>query len=207
MEVDLWTDIVCPWCYIGVSRFERALARSGVEATIRIHPFQLDPEAPIPGEPAVARYQRRFGAEAESIVARVVDTAKEDGLPFDLDRAITANTFDAHRLLQFAQDRDLGKELEMNLYRAYFVDGVDISDRAVLLARALDVGLPVEEVRSFLAGDDGADAVRAELAEASDKGIRGVPAFLFNGEFLVPGAIDEASFARVIAQMSAMAGT
>src|SRR5690242_12966557 len=118
MVVDLWTDIVCPWCYIGVTRFERALERFHDDVEVRLHAFQLDPEAPVPGIPALQRYAQKLGAEAPSILERVTGEAEKDGIEMRFDRAITANTFDAHRLLRLASRSEKERELEMALYRA-----------------------------------------------------------------------------------------
>ena len=204
MQVDLWTDVACPWCYIGVSRFDRALAQTGFDVRLRLHPYQLDPEAPIPGVPAIERYRRKFGDEADAIVERVTATAREDGLAFDLTRAVTANTFDAHRAIQYAQRIGKAPELEHALYRAYFADGLDVSDRDVLAQRAADVGIERDSIAAYLSGDDGVDDVRRELMQAIETGINGVPSFLFNGQFMVPGAVDEQSFVRILRQMQAL---
>ncbi|MHB8147451.1 MAG: DsbA family oxidoreductase [Vulcanimicrobiaceae bacterium] len=204
MQVDLWTDVACPWCYIGVARFDRALAQTGFDITLRVHPYQLDPEAPIPGVPAIERYRRKFGNEAQAIVERVTSTARADGLDFDLTRAVTANTFDAHRAIQYAQRIGRARELERSLYRAYFADGLDVSDREILAQRAASVGIERDEIAAYLRSDDGVDAVRRELMQAVETGINGVPSFLFNGEFMVPGAVDEQSFERILRQMHAM---
>jgi predicted DsbA family dithiol-disulfide isomerase len=198
VTVDLWTDIVCPWCFIGVTRFERALQSFEGEADIRLHPFQLDPSAPVPGIPAMQRYAQKFGGEAPRLLQRVQDEAAKDGIEMRFDRAITANTFDAHRLLQFAHETGKQRELEMSLYRAYFSDGLDISDRTVLAERAAAVGIDREAANSFLQSDTGADDVRDELAQAAELGISGVPAFVFQRKYLVPGAVDTASFIEIL---------
>lgn len=201
MIVDLWTDIVCPWCFIGVTRFERALERFEGDVQMRLHPFQLDPGAPIPGIPALERYAKRFGDEAPVMLKRVQDEAAKDGLEMRFDRALTANTFDAHRSLRFAAGSGKERELEMALYRAYFTDGLDISDRCVLADRAAAVGLDREEVREYLESDSGVEDVSRELATASELGISGVPAFVFQERYLVPGAVDTPTFVRVLEQM------
>lgn len=203
MVVELWTDIVCPWCYIGVNRFERALERFP-DVEVRVRPFQLDPEAPIPGIPARERYAQRFGDEAETILERVTAAATADGLPIDFDRALSANTFDAHRLIAFASQSGKARDVEHRLYSAYFAEGLDVSDRNVLIDIARASGLDAQSVAAHLAGDDGVDEVRRGFMEAFERGITGVPAFVFNDEFLVPGAVDEATFTKIIAQMQAM---
>lgn len=204
MVVDLWTDIVCPWCYIGVTRFERALERFDGDVQIRLHPFQLDPDAPVPGIPALQRYAQRFGSEAPGMLQRVQDEAASDGLEMRFDRAISANTFDAHRLLRIAAQSGKERELEMALYRAYFTDGLDISDRSVLADRAASVGMDRDEVLTYLSGNGGVDDVRQELEAAMRRGIRGVPAFVFEDQFLVPGAVDTDTFRRILEQMHSL---
>jgi predicted DsbA family dithiol-disulfide isomerase len=205
MVVDLWTDIVCPWCFIGVTRFERALQQFSGDVTVRLHPFQLDPDAPIPGIPALQRYQQRFGAEAPVLLKRVEEEAVKDGIAMRFDRAITANTFDAHRTLRLAALEGKARELEMTLYRAYFTDGLDISDRSVLADRAASVGIDRTKTLEFLNGDGGVDQVRYELDTAVARGIRGVPGFLFDNEVFVPGAVDTATFVRILEEMSSRA--
>ena len=206
MQIDLWTDIVCPWCYIGVTRFERALERFGGDVTIRLHPFQLDPEAPIPGIPAVERYRQRFGDEADEIVQRVTSEAKREGLDFHLDRALSANTFDAHRALMFAERHEKARELEHALYRTYFTDGLDVSNREVLADVAAEVALNRAEIAAFLASDKGVEELTHDLAGAYEMGITAVPTFVFADEFMVPGAVDSDTFLRILGQMQALQG-
>ena len=201
MRIDIWSDIVCPWCYIGETRFDRALAQFNGEVTVRRHPFQLDPEAPIPGVPARERYAKKFGDEAPAIEERVTQEAAAEGLHFDFGRALTANTFDAHRALAFARANGDEHALEKSLFSAYFTEGLDVSDRDVLVRRGSGAGLDGEALTSYLESDDGVDLVRRELVAAFDHGITAVPSFLFNGEFLVPGAVDTDTFVRILEQM------
>jgi predicted DsbA family dithiol-disulfide isomerase len=202
VTVDLWTDIVCPWCFIGVTRFERAVDRFEGNVDIRLHPFQLDPDAPVPGIPALQRYSQRFGEEAPAMLKRVEDEAAKDGLELRFDRAITANTFDAHRLIRLAGRSGKQRRLESSLYRAYFTDGLDISDRAVLAERGAEVGIERREIDEFLESGADADEVREELEQAIGLGISGVPAFVFQQRFLVPGAVDTETFVRVLEQVA-----
>jgi predicted DsbA family dithiol-disulfide isomerase len=201
VQLDIWSDIVCPWCYIGMARFERALERFDGVVEITLHPFALDPEAPIPGEPARERYRRRFGNEADSMLARVESDARELGLPIDWDRAITPNTFDAHRVIAYAQRAKRERAMEQRLFRAYFADGLDVSSRSVLADLAAHVGFVRAEVAAYLESDDGVEEVSAELSSAVERGITAVPSFLFEEEFLVPGAADELTFSRILSQM------
>jgi predicted DsbA family dithiol-disulfide isomerase len=203
MIVDLWTDIVCPWCYIGVTRFQRAIEQFKGDVDVRLHPFQLDANAPVPGIPALERYANKFGSEAPAMLQRVVDEAAKDGIEMRFDRATTGNTFDAHRLLLLAARSGKERELEMSLYRAYFTEGLDITNRAVLADRAATVGIDRDGALAFLNGDDGVDEVRRELEAAFERGITAVPAFVFENRFLLPGAVDTATFVRVFDQVGA----
>jgi predicted DsbA family dithiol-disulfide isomerase len=204
VRIDIWSDVVCPWCYIGVTRFDRALASFDGEVTIRLHPFQLDPDAPIPGVPARARYAAKFADEADAILKRVADEGERDGLTFNWDKAITANTFDAHRAIAFARRSGLDRALELQLFRAYFTSGLDVSDRAVLADAGALVGLSRADLVAYLESDDGVDEVRRELVDGIERGITAVPSFVFEDEFLIPGAVDTASFERILDQMRAL---
>jgi predicted DsbA family dithiol-disulfide isomerase len=202
MKVDVWTDIVCPWCFIGITRFERAIAQFDGDVAVQLHAFQLDPAAPVPGIPALERYARKFGDEAPHLLKRVTDEGAKDGIEMRFDRAITGNTFDAHRLLRLAAPSGKQRELEMSLYRAYFTEGFDITDRFVLADRAATAGLDREAALTYLNGDDGVDEVRRDLETALERGISGVPAFVFEDRYLLPGAVDTNTFLQVFEQVA-----
>ncbi len=204
MRIDIWSDVVCPWCYIGVTRFDRALAGFDGEVTIRLHPFQLDPDAPIPGVPVLEVYAAKFGAEIDAVRERVTTEGAREGLTFNWDRAIRGNTFDAHRAIAYARRIDLDRALELQLFRAYFTSGLDISDRAVLVDAGALLGLNRRDLAAYLESDDGVDEVRSELVGGIERGITAVPSFLFEEEFLIPGAVDTASFERILEQMRAL---
>jgi predicted DsbA family dithiol-disulfide isomerase len=203
MRIDIWSDVVCPWCAIGVARFERALSQFDGKVDVRLHPFQLDPEAPIPGVPARERYASKFGDEASAILARVTAAAAEEGLSFDFDRAITANTIDAHRAIAFARSSGKDRELEKRLFSAYFSEGRDVSDRSVLVEIAGGLGIDRVALAAYLASDEGVDELRRELEDAYQRGISAVPTFVFEDEFVVPGAVDSTTFLRMLVQMQA----
>ncbi len=204
MQVDIWSDIVCPWCSIGQARFEKALAAYDGPVTVRLRPFRLDPSAPVPGEPAVERYRRKFGDEAETMLARVTAAGEGDGLVFRFDRAVTGNTFDAHRAIGYAARNGRGRALERALFTAYFTDGRDVSDRNVIADAAASVGEDRAAVAAYLESDAGVDELALELEEASALGITSVPTFVFNRQFAVPGAVDAVTFAKIFEQMRAM---
>lgn len=183
-----------------MTRFDRALERAGADTpvAVRIHPFQLDPNAPVPGIPALQRYANKFGAQAPALLERVQQEGAKDGLELRFDRAISANTFDAHRALRFAANAGKVRELEMSLYRAYFTEGLDISDLAVLADRAAAAGLDRAGVLAYLESDTGADETREAIREAYELGISGVPAFVFEEKYLVPGAVPAETFLQIL---------
>jgi predicted DsbA family dithiol-disulfide isomerase len=194
MLVEIYSDVVCPWCYIGKRRFEAALAqydkRDGVEVVFR--PFQLDPHAPTAPTPVMDAYARKFGGPeaAAQILERLTTTAAEDGLEFHLDIAQRANTFDAHRLLAYAERHGRQWDMKERLLRAYFVEGVNVADRAELSRLAGDVGLDAAEVLAFLESDEGVADLREELMASIERGITAVPTFVVGGKWAVPGAQD-----------------
>jgi len=204
VRIDIWSDVVCPWCYIGVTRFDRALASFDGEVTIRLHPFLLDPDAPIPGVPVREVYAAKFGDDVDPTLERITSEGAREGLTFNWDRATRGNTFDAHRAIAFARPSGRDRDLEMRLFRAYFTDGLDVSDREVLADEGARLGLDRDEMAAYLESDAGVDEVRRELNHAFERGISAVPSFVFEDEFLVPGAVDTASFSRILEQMRAV---
>ncbi|HEU0035557.1 MAG TPA: DsbA family oxidoreductase [Kofleriaceae bacterium] len=196
LRLDIWSDIACPWCYVGKRRLEAALARFEHASDVVIHwrAFELDPGAPRVrdrrqsyAERLAAKYRTR-PAEAEAMIARMTQVAAAEGLDFRFDLAQAGNTFDAHRLLHLAHVRDRQDALKERLLRAYFTEGKAIGDPDVLHALAVEAGLDSAEVRAVLDSDRHADDVRADEAEARELGITGVPFFVLDGRLGVSGA-------------------
>ncbi|MGZ8734235.1 MAG: DsbA family oxidoreductase [Acidimicrobiia bacterium] len=192
--VEIWSDVVCPWCYIGKRRFEEAASRFGHRDELEVvwRSFELDPAAPAErcGD-AVEHLARKYGVTREKAQAMedgVTRTAAKVGLEYRLDRARRGNTFDAHRLLHLAADRGRQGELKERLLRAYFTDGEPIGDAATLAALATEVGLDAAEVQRVLDGDAYAEAVRRDERLASGLGATGVPFFVFGRAAAVGGA-------------------
>ena len=215
LEVEIWSDVVCPWCYIGKRRFERALAEVADEIDVDIvyRPYQLDPTA-LPGAatPVSEAYAKKFGGaeRATQIIAHVTEVAAADGISFHMDRALRANTLLAHRLLWFAEQTGGQHEVKERLLRAYFEDGLDIGDPDVLADCAADAGLDRSTVRAFLDTADGLAEVRAFIAHAQDNGITAVPTFVLSDTasstaWMVPGAQDTDVFVRVLRRLAARA--
>jgi predicted DsbA family dithiol-disulfide isomerase len=216
ISIDVYSDVVCPWCYIGKRRFEAGMALAeaedlGVKFEVSYRPFQLDPTAaPGVAGPVVEAYARKFGGmeQAEQILARVTSAAADEGLEFNMDRALRANTLLAHRLLWLADqpnspvDQEILKE---RLLKAYFTDGVHIGDPDALTECAVDVGFDRAEIEQFLESDRGVSEVQAELEEARTNGITAVPTYVLNGQWAIPGAQDPETFAQVLRKMAAKA--
>jgi predicted DsbA family dithiol-disulfide isomerase len=204
VTVDVWSDVVCPWCSIGQARFEKALGEYGGPVMVRLHPFRLDPDAPVPGEAALERYRRKFGDDAETMLERVTATGAAEGLEFRFDRALTANTFDAHRAIGRAARNGNDRALERALFDAYFRDGLDVSDRGVLADAAARAGEDRAEMLAYLESRDGVAELTGELEMAGALGITAVPTFVFNDRFAIPGAVDVATFGKIFEQMQAV---
>jgi predicted DsbA family dithiol-disulfide isomerase len=204
--VEVWSDVVCPWCYLGKRRFEAALAafEHADEVVVRWRSYELDPSAPARRTRSMPELvARRYGLAAEEAAARLgaLDrVARAEGLAFDLARTQGGNTFDAHRVLHLAAsvDADLAATLEEALLHAYFIELRAIGDRAVVVDVAGAVGLDPADVRAVLESDRFADDVRADEAEAAALGCTGVPFFVLDRAFAVPGAQDAATFLRVL---------
>jgi predicted DsbA family dithiol-disulfide isomerase len=211
VHVEIWSDIVCPWCYIGKRRFERAVdeLRAELDVDVVYRPFQLDPNAPPgAGTPVAEVYARKFGGpeRAQAIIDRVTTLAAGEGLEFRMDRAVRANTRLAHRLLWYASQPASPvpqAALKERLLQAYFHDGLDVGDPAVLADCAAAVGFDRDEVVEFLSGDVGAEEVAEQLAAAYESGITAVPTYVLDRRWAVPGAQDPDVFVNVLRRMAA----
>jgi predicted DsbA family dithiol-disulfide isomerase len=211
VEVEIYSDVVCPWCYIGKRRWERALDQlvnqHGPAVLDRINvvfkPYQLDPSAPAVPVPVREGYAKKFGGEAKAdqIIAHVTQTAAGEGLGFRMDRALRANTRHAHRLLEFAVHHGLQPQIKERLLSAYFVEGLDVGNIDTLANLASEVGLDHNEVAVFLQSGDGVRELVDELNAGVERGVSAVPTFVFNGEFAVPGAQDPEVFVRVLTKL------
>lgn len=209
MRIEIFSDVICPWCFIGKRRFETAISRlrdRGVDVQVdySFRPFQLDPTAPTDSPtPAKDAYAKKFGGleRATEILDHVTTVAAQDKITFNMDIAVRANTFLAHRLLSYALKQHGAsvqiplKELIMD---AYFTEGKNIGDIDVLADCAESAGIDRNEAHTFLSGDEFVDEVRAEISEAAEYGVTAVPTFIINGQWSVPGAQDVEMFERII---------
>jgi predicted DsbA family dithiol-disulfide isomerase len=196
LRVDIWSDIACPWCYVGKRRLEQALDRFAHKAEVEVvwRAFELDPSAPRVRDPQhsyAERLAKKYGTQtpqAQLMIDRMVDTAAKDGLDFRFDRIRPGNTFDAHRLLHLAHERGVQDALKERLMRAYLTEGEAIGERDVLVRLAGEVGLDEREARDVLDSDGLASEVRQDEALARELGISGVPFFVLGGRLGVSGA-------------------
>ena len=210
-QIDVISDVVCPWCYIGQRRLAEALARlpdddAARRAPIRWHPFQLNPDLPQGGVPRKAYLEDKFGGpeRAAQIYARVSAAGKMVDIPFAFDRIERQpNTRDAHRLINWVQAQGDASDLVERLFHAYFLEGRAIGDHAVLAAIAGEAGLDSAAARILLDSDAGVDAIAVMDGRAREIGVQGVPFFIFNQHIAVSGAQEPDVLLDAIAQARA----
>ena len=194
MRVDVWSDIACPWCYVGKRRLERALREFPHDVNVVWHSFELDPSAPKERDPSVSHAERiakKYGMSVEQArknSERLTDTARGEGLAFDFEHIRSGNTFDAHRLVHLARSRGLQGAVKERLLKAYLEQAALMSDHPTLIRLAVEVGLDESEVTEMLASDQYASEVRDDEARAQSLGIHGVPFFVLDGRLAVSGA-------------------
>jgi predicted DsbA family dithiol-disulfide isomerase len=196
VDVDIWSDIACPWCYIGKRRFEAALAEFEHRDEVRVswRSFELDPDAPHEHEgDRAARLAEKYGMtieQAHEAGRQITDVAAGEGLDFRFDIARSGNTFDAHRLVHLAAEHGLQDAMKERLLRAYFTEGELVSDHDTLVRLAVEVGLAEDEVRAMLASERYAEEVRGDELLAGQLGIRAVPTFVVDRRLGTSGAQD-----------------
>ncbi|MFJ1708695.1 DsbA family oxidoreductase [Kitasatospora sp. NPDC088346] len=208
MKVEIYSDIACPWCYLGKRRFEQALDRFPGKADVEVvyRPYQLVPDAPASASPHRAWLAERYGPQSVAMDARVTELGLAEGVAFDFDTALHVNTFLGHRLLHLAETEygaAAQSRLKELLLKAHFSDGVDVGDRAELTELAVAAGLDRDRAAGYLAGEEGTAEVRARLAEARELGISAVPTFVFEGRWAVQGGQEADTFLRVLEQVAA----
>jgi len=208
LTIDVISDVVCPWCYIGKRRLESALrelaAREpAVRPLVSWHPFQLNPDLPREGIDRRAYVDAKFGGpdRARAVYARIRDVGAEVGIAFAIDAIVRQpNTRDAHRLISWAQAQGDADALVERLFRAYFVEGRFVGDREVLAAVAGEAGLDAAAARAYLATDQGEDAIVAMDRRVRELGVEGVPLFIFAGRIAVSGAQEPQTLLDAIAE-------
>ena len=206
-HIDIYSDVICPWCYIGKRRLEQALRslRAGQQAKVAWRAFELNPQMPAEGLERRVYRAAKFGSEAESQMkdAHVAQVGASEGIPFAFDRIErTPNTLNSHRLVWLAGHEGLQDVVVESLFRAYFTEAADIGDREVLIAAARSAGMEPGKIRAFLESDEGTAEVRAEEAMAHRQGISSVPTFIVNGRYAISGAQPSEALAEALREIA-----
>lgn len=204
MKVEIWSDVVCPWCYIGKRRFEAALEQFGSKEKVEIEwkSFQLDPTTVTNTEQTTTQYlAKKYGTtipEAEQMVDNVNQVAKSVGLEYDFEHAAIANTFKAHRLIHLAKRYGKQNEMKERLLKAYFTEAQNIDDTAILTKLGVELGLDAEVIKEVLESDTYSEHVNTDIREAQQIGVRGVPFFVFNRKYGISGAQETTAFTQTL---------
>lgn len=209
MKIDIWSDVVCPWCWIGSHRFQQGVALLGDDAPdieVHWHPFLLDPDAGTTPVPLREAYVAKFGSAERTaqILSQTQATARAEGLPMDFDQGqVRVTTLPAHRLLWLAGREGVQAAVGEALFRAHFVDGRNLADPQTLIAAAAAGGIAAERVTALLAGDEGLPEIQAQLAQAQALGIQSVPTFVVNDRYAIQGAQPPEALAQALRQIAA----
>lgn len=194
MKVEIWSDVMCPFCYMGKRKFEKALEQFTNADKIEIEwkSFQLNPDLEtnpnISSHASLAAHKGISEEQAKSMSDQVVEMARGEGLTYNMDQAVVANSFNAHRFSHLAKKHGVQDEAEEALFRAYFTEGKNIDDTETLVAMGVELGIAADEVRDMLNSDAYDDEVRMDLHEARQVGVTGVPFFVFERKYAVSGA-------------------
>ena len=202
MRVDIWSDVVCPFCYIGKKRLEAAAEEAGIELEVHWHSFQLDPEAPVRQEVSNSeRLAQKYGrtvAEVEEMQRNIAEMAKAEGIEFNWEGANSGNTFNAHRLIHLAQSKGLGNEAQEAFFYSYMTQGLAIGERETLEDVAARIGLNPVEVDDLLDSEEYADFVKFDQEVAHEQlKVTGVPFFVFDQRVALAGAQPKEVFLQV----------
>jgi predicted DsbA family dithiol-disulfide isomerase len=208
ISVDVTSDVICPWCFIGKRRLEKAIAACRVQHDVRVrwHPFQLNPNMPKEGMNRKEYRTAKFGSWERSLGldAQVAEAGRAEGIPFDYAKVMrTPNTLDAHRLIWLAEQEDVQDAVVEAVFRAYFTEGQDISRTAVLLDVVAEAGLNRHRAEAVLSSDEGLAAIRAAEEKARRAGVQGVPYLLIDGTLALSGAREPSAFLDAFEQAGA----
>lgn len=205
MKVEVWSDIMCPFCYIGKRHFEAALEKFEHAQDIELvwHSYQLDPTLPklaskLNAYQYLAQHKGISYEESVAMHKNVIDMAKETGLNYNYDKVVIANSFDAHRLIQLAKKNGKGNEAEERLFKAYFIEGKNMSDISTLILLGEEIGLDETVVKAALNSSEFSNEVNNDINEASQLGVQGVPFFIFNRKYAISGAEPVTTFLETI---------
>ena len=213
IHIDIISDVMCPWCFIGKKRFEKALRQLDptIAVTIQWRPFQLDPTLPPEGKNRDTYLAEKFGGleRAKALYRNIEEAGAMEGIPFRFDAiGVSPNTLDAHRLIRWAQNAGEGVQARVvdRLFELYFLEGANIADHGVLLGVARECGMDASIVETLLASGADREAVEQEIALAQSMGVSGVPCFIIDNKYAVMGAQDPETIAGAISEIAARKG-
>ncbi|MEG0473150.1 MAG: DsbA family oxidoreductase [Solibacillus sp.] len=212
MKIEVWSDYVCPFCYIGKRQLEIALQQSGYEQAVEIEykSYLLDPSTPVDASDSIYNgLQQKYNMsleEVKNMASNIAERAKDVGLDYNFDEMKTANTVKAHRLSKWAETQGKGKEFTELVLKAYFLDGQAIGQADVLLALVEKAGLSTDAAKEIIAGDQFADEMMQDIATAQQLGVRGVPFFVIDNKYGIAGAQPQEVFEQTIEKAAQEAG-
>ena len=204
MKVEIWSDVACPYCYLGKRKFESALKKFENKDEVEViwHSFQLDPSISFQVDKTMTEYLVHYKGydpqDVKEMTAGIVASSVREGLEMNFDKVKPANTLDAHRLLQLALQKGLQNEAEERLFKAFFTEGENIQDKSTLTKLGEEIGLSSEQLTTLLESDQYLDEVKRDFHEARQIGVRGVPFFLIDEKYTVSGAQDSNYFLKVL---------
>jgi len=206
MKIEIWSDVMCPFCYIGKKNFEQALENLAFKDEVKVEwkSFQLDPTLEQSKTKTTAEYFREkkgFPEEqAKQMTNQVIQMGKDSGIDFNFDKALITNTFTAHKLLHLAKKHDKASEMEEELFKAHFLDGKNVGDVETLVSLAVSLGIDTDEAKNSLESDQFDYEINQDILEARNNGITGVPFFILNGKYGVSGAQPSEVFKNALTQ-------
>ena len=206
MKVEIWSDVMCPFCYIGKRKFENALNQFAHKDEVEVvwKSFQLNPEMKTdPKKNTIEHLAEAKGwsyQQAQEATQYVTDVAQKVGLTYNMDKAVVANSFDAHRFLHFAKEHGVQNEAKEHLLKAYFTEGLNTADHDTLIQLGTEIGLDAEDLKALLNSDLYAKEVRQDIYEAQQVGVRGVPFFVLNEKYAISGAQESDLFLQALNQ-------
>lgn len=202
LVVDVISDVMCPWCYIGKKRLEKAIKSApGIAVDVRWHPYQLDPTLPPEGKDRATYLNEKFGGaeRAEAAYERVRQAGREEGIPFAFEKIeVSPNTLDAHRLILWSRSDDLQDVVVELLFKAYFVEGRNLAKAATLVEISAEAGMQSDLVEQLFETDSDLAKLKRQIDQASEMGVTGVPFFIIDGRFALAGAEDPATIAAAL---------
>src|SRR5690554_5222651 len=204
MKIEIWSDVMCPFCYIGKRNFETALAQFNEKDQVEVvwKSFQLDPSVPEVAEESQQDYLvKRKGmsaAQVKSMLDNVTQMAKNAGLEYHMDQSVMVNSFKAHRLIQLAKEKDLGNEAEERLFSAFFTEGLNVADKDTLVQLGKEIGIDEASILQALQEEKYAELIHSDIEEAQALGVRGVPFFVFDRKYGVSGAQPPEQFLQTL---------